>query len=98
MAVGDSFNSSGFKTTLLTLAFYSLWLAEHFSWAGNLTAGKQATISVRRPCLSRVIAFHIDTNAAPTCILTKLITRTKRTTKPTASALRVQLSFPTTAP
>jgi len=90
---GDSFNSSGFKTTLLTLAFYSLWLAEHVSWAGSLTAGTQATSSVRRPCLSRIIAFHIDTNAVPTCILTKLITRTKRTTKPTASALRVQLYF-----
>lgn len=98
MAVGDSFNSSGFKTTLLTLAFYSLWLTEHVSWASSLTAGTQATSSVRRPCLSPVIAFHIDTKAAPTCILTELITRTKRTTKPTASAFRVQLSFPTTSP
>lgn len=83
---------------MLTLAFYSLWLAEHVSWVEGLTAGTQATSSVRRPCLSRVIAFHIDMDAAPTCILTKLITRTKSTTKPTASAFRVQLSFPTTLP
>lgn len=56
------------KTLLCLLClFYSLWLADHVSWAGSFTSIANTSYSSgpqgSRSCLPGVIAFNIDTFA-----------------------------------